>query len=65
MKKYLVVIYDWEVGFDDRLDFDKKSDAIAHARDQLRHYDSAAVLNMVDRCIVATFRDFPVNCISF
>lgn len=65
MKKYLVVIYDWEIGFDDGMDFSRKRDAIADARRQLRHYDSAAVLNLVDRCIVAASQDFPVDCISF
>ena len=64
-KKYLVVVYAFDIGYDDNLDYTRKRDAIAQARRLLRDYESTAVLDMESRNIVATYNNFPTEGINF
>lgn len=65
MKKYLVVVYDFEIGYDDNLDYSRKRDAIAQARRLLRDYESTAVLDLESRRIVTAYNGFPTEGINF
>lgn len=65
MKKYLVVVYDFEIGYDDNLDYSRKRDAIAQARRLLRDYESTAVLDLESRRIVTAYNCFPTEGINF